>query len=1079
MKRLALLCMAVFLALGMRAQEYKAMMSDPQFTIQEVKASAEAWFEEHGNGEGSGFKGYQRWLRANEYKYPDGRRDNVDPYFLEKEWSKIESSLSVQSSGGWQELGPYTIDSITGHYSPGLGRVECFYVDTADTDFLYLGSRSGGFWKSTDGGVNWLSSTTDFLPASGVNTMSVNPHHRDSVLINLRNARNGTSQGIYRSTDGGLSWTLTDFNPSNVSWTGLGENGQVYQIAYHPEIPGRVYIGTNRGLYISNDDLSSSNWTLVESSFDITHIKFHPTDTSVVYVYDDYYWGANGDVIMISQDGGLTFTASATLSGNNGANVEIAVSPACPDCLYAGSPNGVWKSVDKGQNFQFMSNPSGTCDGFAVSDQDTSVMIYGMLDIFQSIDGGASFNQVTWWFINGARPFNNNQYVHADLREIQAFNGDFYIGTDGYLAKSSGAGTAWTRLSRGTGIRENYSIAIAQSDPYTTVAGSQDNGTSIYRKEGWVEFYGADGMEAMVHPLNSDWLMGSVQYGSRRLSFDGGRSQRAATPSGQTGGWEAPLDRNSLDHLTLYHFGDLVYESNDYGLNWTQIGAPLFNGTISRAAMAPNDPDVIAVSRGANLDISINGGQTFRRKRTGLPNSTITDISFAPHSDSIILVTFATYQNNGSKIWMTTDQGNSWTNITSNLGDMPLRCVVMDDSPDHNIYVGAEIGVYVKALNANNWSLYNTNLPNVAVEDLEIMHGANLLRAATWGRGMWQAPLKDRGTYPRIENIRAETPPHFWAPTDAMPQDVFAGIAYGGNIDTVYLRWSANSLALDSIIGMVYTQDSIWKTARPIPNQSLSSNVYFKVFAVGDQMDTSFTFRFHYEIQDTGFCKAGDPNTFTTKYIEEVILSNMQAYGGRAAYTDYTNLYANLNANQTYNMSVLVTGAGSEDVVRGWIDYNKDSVFAESEELSFTAIDPTNFAYATITAPNLGYTDTVRMRVRVIDSNLAADPCNYYDGEAEDFSVVLIGNNFSIAKSDLNWPRIYPNPARDYLKVDEIDLLQFPRYRILDMKGTVLLEAESAELKDRISLEGLAPGAYIIEWDHESGSQKAFNFIKQ
>lgn len=1069
---------------ALQAQEYKEMMYDPQYSIQEVKAAAEAWFEQNGTGEGSGHKGYQRWLWANEWKYPNGDRSKADPYFLKKQWEYVQANMESISSAGWTDLGPYQIDSLSGGYNPGLGRVECFYADPNDANFYYLGSRSGGFWSTTNGGQSWTSSTTDFLTATGVNTMAVNPNDRDSVLINLRNARNGTSHGIYRSVDGGQTWTQTPFNPGNVSWTGLGQAGQVYQLLYHPTIPGRVYIGTNDGLFISYDDLQTSNWTHVEAGARVTHIKFHPTDNSIIYMFDDH--PSNRNVVRVSQDGGLTFTSSASLIDGGGtfssSNVEIAVSPVCPDCLYAASNSGVWKSLNKGQTFQFMSNPTGVCDGFAVSDQDTSVMIYGMLEIYQSSDGGSSFSKVANWFVGQNTPFNSPNYVHADLREIESMNGEFIIGTDGYLAKSSGNGTSWQRLSRGTGIREFYALGLCQADQFSTVTGSQDNGTSFYRKEGWVEFYGADGMEGLVHPLNKDWMMGSVQYGTRRLTFDGGKTQQNATPSNQSGAWEAPLDRSSTNHFKLYHFGEYIYSSNDFGQNWTRREQPFNGNTIAEAAIAPNDGNIIALSRRANLRFSYDGGRTTMNTPTApIPgsNNWISDIAFAPHSDSILVVSFANYQANNNKVFITFDQGHNWTNITHNLGDMPIRCVVIDDSPEHNIYLGAEIGVYVKSMQDTSWSLYNTNLPNMTVSDLEIHHGANALRAATWGRGMWQIPLKDRGTYPKIWQTRAETPPSFLAPTDAMPQDVYATISYSSNIDTVFVQWSAYDVDLDSAIGMVYTQDSTWKTIRPIPKFPQGTDMYFKVIAVGSQNDTSATYRFHYRSQDTGFCKGGDQNSFTTKYIDEVILSNMQGYGGRAAYTDYTNLYADLNAGQTYSMSVLVNGNGPEDVVRAWIDYNKDTVFSADEALPFGPIDPTNYAYATFTAPLFKGTDTVRMRVRVMDSTLFADPCNYYDGEVEDYSVVLIGNDASLDVQNLTWPSLYPNPATDNLFFKGLNAAEYPIYRVYNTSGGLVVSGETSQLGEGLSLKNLAKGSYIFEWEHKGGARSRTTFIKE
>ena len=147
-------------------QEYKALMNDNTVNFYKVCESAETYFETiDKHAKGSGWKGYQRWKNANEYKYfPSGDRTNEDPFFVINAYQEflLNNPLNKSSfDNGWNELGPRFIDSITGHYSAGLGRIEDFYVDPNNDNRIYLGSRSGGFWKSLDGGNNW-EVTTDF-----------------------------------------------------------------------------------------------------------------------------------------------------------------------------------------------------------------------------------------------------------------------------------------------------------------------------------------------------------------------------------------------------------------------------------------------------------------------------------------------------------------------------------------------------------------------------------------------------------------------------------------------------------------------------------------------------------------------------------------------------------------------------------------------------------------------------------------------------------------------------------------------------------------------------------------------------
>lgn len=867
--------LVLLVSASLSAQSYKESMYDPSVNFYDVVQQAEQHFEREGTGEGSGFKGFQRWKYWVEPNYaPSGDRSESDFYFPQRQFQQFLQSNSSGSTGpSWRDLGPYRIDDIAGGYNPGLGRVESFYVDPNDTNRIYLGSRSGGFWRTLDGGATWTSSTTDFLSVSGVNAMTVSPTNYDSVLINLRSARNGTSHGIYRSIDGGLTWDTTAFNPANLGWGGLGSNVQVYEVEYHPQIPGRVYVGTSQGLYISDDDLQT--WVRKLNSSVITQIHFHPSDTGIIYFYDNQFSGPDEDKVIYTEDGGQTFASTSVMSGNSGSEIHLSVSPVCPDCIYAASNNGVWKTLHRDSSFTYLATPPKSCDGFAVSDVDTSIMIYGMLEIYASYDGGRNwFLEVDWTV--GRNPFNSGKYIHADLRRARCINGTFYAATDGYLGKTWNPAQNWPRLSSGTGIRENYAVGVSQGDYYYSLCGSQDNGTSLLRRQGWLEVYGADGMEGLIHPLNRDYMVFSFQYGGRRRSDDAGWTSRSSLTHNDAY-WEAPLLMDPLNQMRLYSFGTNIYRSDDFGLNWNQVSQQ-GNSYWTEAAIAENTPDLVAFSRARFLNLSRDGGQTFNAIWAGLPSSTITDICFAPHNDSIILVTYASHTNDGKKIYMTTDQGASWQNITYNLGDMPLRSVVVDHLPNPNIYVGAEIGVFTMPLNGSAWQLYNKDLPNCAVNDLKIIRGTNTLRGATWGRGLWETDLVGRESHPRVLTTSIDIGPFVdgfggGLPSGGDDQDVRCKIEYNGTLSSVYLQWSANDLDLDSTVSM-YLADSLWQTVRPIKAPG-NSDIYFKVFAVGSNGDTSETYRFMYrtfgsgvgveELSDAGIKVYPNPTTGITR----------------------------------------------------------------------------------------------------------------------------------------------------------------------------------------------------------------------
>ncbi len=836
-------------------QKYKEMMNNPVYNFYEVVEEGEKYFKDRDKGKGSGWKGFQRWIANNEYKYfPSGDRSTIDPYFTQNAYLTFLQQNPIQKdlfNNGWEELGPNVMGQITEHYSAGIGRVESFYVNPNNDQILYLGSRSGGFWKSIDGGATWQGTTTDFLTATGVNAIAVSPTNSDSILINVRNSDNGTTHGIFRSVDAGATWQITDFNPNNIGWGGLGSNRKIYTLNYHPTIPNLIFIGTSEGLFRSDDNLVS--WTNPIISHDFTGFAFHPTNPLIIYATARNV----SDRVYISQDGGLTFSFTL-LPANSGARVKLSTSTDCPDCIYAASGSGVYKSTDNGATFTMISVPPTGADGFFVNDIDTSKFLIGALEAFVSEDGGNAFVQVTNWSLgntNGAgvdfqTSYNNStDYIHADLRNAGSVNGVYYVCTDGFLVKSTDNGYNWEILSEGAGIRENYRIGVSQSNHYKTICGSQDNGTSLKIENDWMEIFGADGMEGIIHPINPNWMIGSYQFGGRIRSKNGGATVIYVTPPNQNGDWIAPLFFDPNDQMTVYSCGENLYVSNNFGDSWVNIGSPGFVGEITNAAIAENDSKIIVASRNQMIEKSTDGGVTWQNIKNNLPSNYITSIAFDPNDDDVIVVTYGQYNSSSNKIFITTNGGAFWTNITYNLGSLPCLSVVVDHSDASNIYVGTEIGVYTKTMDATTWTFYNTDLPNVAVEELEIVWGTNTLRAATWGRGLWEFSTVGRKSYPAILKTYLTDAVTTITPKEDVNQFVTSEIQYDNILSSVFVKWSANQPSLDNVITMSNSTGNNWVSNSPIPSFSEGTKMFFKVFAVGTTGDTTETYKFQYTVR--------------------------------------------------------------------------------------------------------------------------------------------------------------------------------------------------------------------------------------
>ena len=1047
------------------------MANDVNVNIYDVVVAAERYFENIDKSEkGSGWKTYQRWLFENEPKYfPSGVRNFQKQNFAAKEFKNfLSKNLSnvknLNSNIGWEELGPHYIEEVTGHYAVGLGRIEAFYIDPQNENRIFLGSRSGGFWKTLDGGQTWLN-TTDFLFASGVNTIAVSPHNPNRVLINVRNSYNSTTHGIYESVDGGDTWSITNFNPDVLGWGGLGTNNKIYKIMYHPTIPNLVFVGTSEGIYRSENNFESFIFSTTGNPWEYyqnyDYIEFHPSDENIIYAstFND------DSKIYISTDLGNTFIASANIPDND-SNIKLSISNACENCVFLASSDGVWKSDNIGQSFSLVGDPEISNYGaFSVSDTDPNIMLFGDIDTHISNDGGQSWSQVTFWATGNANYNTTGQYVHADIRGAKSYNGVFWVNTDGLLAKSIDNGITW-EIFEGQSIRENYRLGVSQSNHFRTITGSQDNGTSIKHQNTWIEFYGADGMEGIIHPLNDDWMIGSLQFGGKRRTKDGGYNQDGVNPDDFDGDWVTPLMYDPNNQMSVFTMTNTIYRSDDFGSNWTELGNSFFGGNIQNAEIAQNNSNILAISNYNRLKISDDGGLSFSEVSQFLPNQFITDIAFDPNDDQTIVVTYGTYASNNQKVYITNDQGLSWQNITYNLGNMPIRSVVIDHTENSTIYVGAEIGIYKKGMADNNWELFNQNLPNTTVMELEVVYGSNSLRATTWGRGLWEHSLSGREGFPSILRTSISNQPTETQPKQGIDQFVTSVIEYDGDLSDVFVEWYTESNS--GTISMSNISENTWVSNSAIPNFDVGTKVFFRVYAESSNGSLSETYKFMFEVKENVLCTPS-MNCNSNDGFQLFQLQEIDNSSGCEGYADFTSMSTELEQGSEYELTV-TTGWGDQ-YIKLWIDYNDDLDFTEDEVIINNHI----------IAPNEGsgeYTETISFvipddatpgqHILRAKSNWAGDvptdPCVETDyGETEDYSVVIVNSILGINESTTSiLPLIYPNPSDGNISVDLRDNYDNIFIELTDIFGKQIIKKPYTDVRIFNLNIDQPPGIYFL-----------------
>jgi photosystem II stability/assembly factor-like uncharacterized protein len=619
---------------------YLDMMDDNSYNVYEVIKAAEKHFETHPTGKGSGYKDYQRWRERVEPMFaPSGDRTK---YNFDKAMRQFEKMRETQSSQKWNSAtgyfwepqGPDVAENyFPSAYASGVGRVEAVWGGSANGDTIYLSSRSGGFWKTLDGGNTWYSTTQD-MAAVGAIDIDVRPDSHNVVFIVSRNA-GGQSRGLWKSTDYGETWTQTSLNTGN---------SNIKKLIIPKQRPDTMYASANNGLYRSFD--GGDTWTR-ELSGNIRDFEVSTYDPSTLFIIRN---NSNNDVI-ITRDAINSLADTTTVPGNGGAGSRIRVTEAQPGWLYFQSNSGVWRSTDTASTF-IRRGGSPANMAFGVSCTNPNLLIWGGLDQFASFDGGATNTLVCDW-IDPRGP----NYVHADGRVVGCWGGQIYLGTDGYLGTSNN-GQNWSIVNfRGTPIREFYRIGTSITDASYIIGGSQDNGTSIRIDETWYEWYGADGMVCHVDNNNSDFWFGTVQLGGLIYGEENGMQRVGRRPPSDQGSWITPSVLDPSNDNTIFIAYDSLFKSNNNGQDWELIYDWSAQGNMNEMAISPVDSNEMYISKGSAIWRSFDNGRSWTGIGRGLSNQTISRIACHPENPGEVAI-ICRGTSAGNKVYRSVNAGN-------------------------------------------------------------------------------------------------------------------------------------------------------------------------------------------------------------------------------------------------------------------------------------------------------------------------------------------------------------------------------------------------------------------------------------
>ncbi len=713
------------------------------------------------------FSQYKKWSRwawyAVRHLDDQGEVDyKIDEYFEQaKEMAPYRSAVdSRTNSGAWQFVGPYNLNWANNVGSKGIGRVDRIAFHPSNANIIFAATPAGGLWKTTDGGVNWFSISSN-IPNCGISgiVISADDPAGNKIYILTGDGDSGPNSfvgsygylrpsiGVLVTYDGGYTWA-TAGNSKTVM-----DGRRCYKLIQIRNTPARLLAATDNGIYISND--SGTTWTQSEFAGNtVFDFEQHPTDDAIVYA-------AFSSVVRKSTNNGLTFDITSTftpsLSGATRATLAV-LSSSSNEVYYlqCGGSNTLYKSTDSGNTFNRI-NTSDLIGGqysyncaFAINPNNNNLMVVGGVNTVSSSNNGSFFGNSTVGVVQNI-PIPSN-YLHSDVHDL-AYNpvsNVLFAGCDGGVFISTDNGVNWTDRSNGLCATQYYHMDGFEGTYNLIIGGAQDNGTA-FTTNGVTMNYCGTGDGFAVDFVSGDNNIFYQVENTNVMRFTRSTSNRTNVSPGTTA--QQTFYPNIITHPTnnsivYVGYANSIWRSNNQGNagSWTQISSTgTSNGGSGHTggfAVSANVPNRIYAANATTIRRSDDQGNNWTTisGNTGWPAAfgVITDItSRSNNADELWIAT--TGSGGGNKIFYTNNAGANWYNFTGTLPNMPVYSITYTSEGD--AYIGTELGVYFMDYSMNDWVPFYNGMPLVPVTDLFVNEAFGIILASTFGRGIWQGDL--------------------------------------------------------------------------------------------------------------------------------------------------------------------------------------------------------------------------------------------------------------------------------------------------------------------------------------------------
>lgn len=686
----------------------------------------------------------------------------------------------------WRNIGPFR-----------GGRANAISGIPHDDNVYYVGYTGGGVAKTEDAGITWRNISDGFFKVGSIGDIAISESDPNVIYVGtgehaVRGVMTSYGDGVYKSTDGGKTW-------KNV---GLEKTRHISDVAVHPANPDIVLVGAqgtvhgpnvDRGVFKSTDGGVTWKKTLfVDENTGVSSLSMDMTNPRIVYAatwqHRRYPWkvesGGPGCAIWKSIDGGDTWNKMVEGLPKEMGKIGVSVSRANPNRVYAiieaeKSKAGLYRSDDGGKKWNQLS-----------SDHAITARSWYYMEVYAdpiNADVVYVLNAPMMRSIDGGKTFSNIRVGHGDTHDLwinpkNAAN--VALADDGGGEISFNTGRSWSPLNN-QATSQFYRVNIDNRFPYWVYGGQQDNSSvaipsrnnsyGITDKD-WFDGPGCESAWVAFDDPNNPQLLyggcyqGIIDYKDLRTGEVKDIQEYPATNLGfkprqmkYRFNWNAPLINSPHDPKTIYHAGNVLFKTTDGGLTWEVIspdltrndstkqntsGGPITNegaggenyNTIYYVVESPHERGVIYTGSDCGLvKLTRDGGKTWNDiTPAGMPEGMVHSIEVSPHEKGTVYISMSRYKfsDYANYTYKSVDYGKSWTKIGMGVETDDFIKVIREDKKVKDLlYAGSERGFYLSTNGGTTFTKFQLNLPIVPVTDLMIRD--NDLVAATAGRSFW------------------------------------------------------------------------------------------------------------------------------------------------------------------------------------------------------------------------------------------------------------------------------------------------------------------------------------------------------